>query len=175
MTELITNREIYERFLLEAIPQSRKFLWLGTADLKDLHVHREGRRTMTPFIGLLGDLVERGVEIRLLHAKEPGPLFRRSFDKYPALLATERFERALCPRVHFKCIIVDGKRAFIGSANLTGAGVGSRHVDKRNFEAGVDTHDPAMIQGMMDLFDRVFLGDACASCKLRDVCPDPIA
>lgn len=170
---MITNREIYERFLLEAIPQSRKFLWIGTADLKDLHVHR-GRR-MIPFIGLLSELVERGVEIRLLHAKEPGPLFRRSFDKYPALLATERFERALCPRVHFKCIIIDGKHAFIGSANLTGAGMGSRHSDKRNFEVGVDTRDPVMIQGMMDLFDRVFLGDACGSCRMRDVCPDPIA
>lgn len=130
---------------------------------------------MIPFIGLLAGLVERGVEIRLLHAKEPGPLFRRSFDKYPALIDTERFERALCPRVHFKCIIIDGKRAFIGSANLTGAGMGSRHADKRNFEAGVDTRDPAMIQGMMDLFDRVFLGDACGTCRLRDACPDPIA
>ncbi|MCR9142579.1 MAG: phospholipase D-like domain-containing protein [bacterium] len=175
MTELITNREIYERFLLEAIPQSRKFLWLGTADLKDLRVHTGVRRTMIPFIGLLSQLVERGVEIRLLHAKEPGPIFRKSFDQYPALVESERFERALCPRVHFKCVIIDGKRAFIGSANLTGAGIGSRHEDKRNFEAGVDTRDPAMINGMMDLFDRVFLGDACGSCRLRDVCPDPIA
>ena len=69
MTELITNREIYERFLLEAIPQSRKFLWIGTADLKDLHVHR-GRR-MIPFIGLLSELVERGVAVVLISSEMP--------------------------------------------------------------------------------------------------------
>lgn len=130
---------------------------------------------MRPFLALLADLVQRGVEIRLLHAKEPGPRFRASFDKYPALIQSERFERALCPRVHFKCIIIDGQRAFIGSANLTGAAVGARHADKRNFEAGVDTRDPKMISGMMELFDEVFLGDACGSCRLRSVCPDPIA
>jgi phosphatidylserine/phosphatidylglycerophosphate/cardiolipin synthase-like enzyme len=173
MTELVTNREIYERFLLDAIPKSRKFLWIGTADLKDLHVH-QGRK-LIPFVGLLSDLALRGVEIRMLHAKEPGPRFRRSFDKYPALIATERFERLLCPRVHFKCIIVDGKLAFIGSANMTGAGIGARHKDKRNFEAGIATDEPALIRGMMAQFESVFLGDECARCRLRSICPDPIA
>ena len=173
MTELVSNREIYERFLLEGVAQSRKFLWLGTADLKDLHVHR-GRR-FVPFLKVLAELVERGVEIRLLHAKEPGPRFRATFDRFPELIESERFERALCPRVHFKCIIIDGRRAFIGSANLTGAGMGARHPEKRNFEAGIDTDDPKIVAGMMDLFDRVFLGDECAKCRLRSVCPDPIA
>jgi hypothetical protein len=30
-------------------------------------------------------------------------------------------ERMLCPRVHFKCVIVGGVKAYFGSANLTGA------------------------------------------------------
>ena len=34
---------------------------------------------------------------------------------------TMQMERMLCPRVHFKCVIVDGVKAYFGSANLTGA------------------------------------------------------
>ncbi|MBQ3943216.1 MAG: hypothetical protein II669_02745, partial [Elusimicrobia bacterium] len=30
------------------------------------------------------------------------------------------------PRVHFKMMIFDGKDAYIGSANLTGAGIGMK-------------------------------------------------
>lgn len=172
-TELVLNEELYERFLLEAIPQStKKFLWIGTADLKDLHV-RNGRR-FTPWLAQLAQLVERGVEIRLLHAKEPGPRFRRSFDLYPALTGSERFERLLCPRVHFKTLIIDGRRAYVGSANVTGAGMGAKHRNRRNFEAGIITDDPQIVRRMMDQYEAVFLGHECAKCRLKQVCPDPI-
>ncbi|MCB1309845.1 MAG: phospholipase [Leptospiraceae bacterium] len=172
MTELITNEAIYEKFILPRVLQTRNYLWIGTADIKDMHV-RTGR-VYEPFLKILAGLVENGVEVRLLHAKEPGPRFRRDFDRFPALLETERFERLLCPRVHFKCMIVDGRQAFIGSANLTGAGMGARNPDTRNFEAGIVTDEKALIDPMMELFDRVFMGEKCLSCRMRDVCPDPI-
>ena len=84
---------------------------------------------------VLSDLVKKGVAIRLIHAKEPGPAFRQDFDKYPALI--EGMERVLCPRVHFKIIIFDLKMAYVGSANLTGAGIGMKGENTRNFEAGI--------------------------------------
>ena len=49
------------------------------------------------------------------------PHWRDDFDRYPKLWTA--MERVLCPRVHFKCIIVDGVKAYFGSANLTGAGL----------------------------------------------------
>jgi len=173
MLELLLNEAIYENFIRDVIPQSKKFLWIGTADVKDMHVQRG--RNFAPFLHVLSDLVERGVEVRMLHAKEPGPRFRQDFDRFPALVRSERFERLLCPRVHFKVVIVDGRQAYLGSANLTGAGMGAKHRDKRNFEAGLRTDDPQMIRSLMQEFDRIFLGDACQSCRLRDFCPDPIA
>ena len=57
----------------------------------------------------------------MIHAKEPGQIFREEFDNYPALF--KGLERALCPRVHFKILVFDCKVAYIGSANLTGAGI----------------------------------------------------
>ena len=48
-------------------------------------------------------------------------------------------EMILCPRAHFKSVIVDGKIAYSGSANLTGAGLGAKGKDRRNFEGGILT------------------------------------
>jgi hypothetical protein len=70
MLEFITNRSIYEKVICEHIPKARRFLWLATADLKDLHVDKHGK--MVPFLEVLSDLVTKHIEIRLLHAKEPG-------------------------------------------------------------------------------------------------------
>jgi phosphatidylserine/phosphatidylglycerophosphate/cardiolipin synthase-like enzyme len=173
MIELLNNEAIYQRFVQSELSKSEKFLWIGTADIKDLFIQR-GKR-FAPFLAVLSDLVKRGVEVRLLHAKEPGPRFRRDFDRYPALIESDRFERALCPRVHFKILIVDGRLAWIGSANLTGAGLGARHKDKRNFESGILTDEPRLVNGAMEQFDSVFMGARCAKCRLRRVCPDPIA
>ncbi|MBX7059774.1 MAG: phospholipase [Leptospirales bacterium] len=172
MLRMVRDRELYEEVILKACAATRRYLWIGTADIKDMHMEIGGR--FRPFLQLLDQLVQRGVEIRLLHAKEPGERFRRDFDRYPALFESERFERVLCPRVHFKCIVVDGRLAYIGSANLTGAGMGARSVRRRNFEAGIWTDEAALVTAMMEQFEAVFLGQHCARCGLRAVCPDPV-
>jgi phosphatidylserine/phosphatidylglycerophosphate/cardiolipin synthase-like enzyme len=171
--ELLLNEAIYRRVIVELLPQTRQFLWIVTADIKDLHVPK-GRR-FVPLLEILSDLVESGVAVRLMHAKEPGPRFREDFDRYPNLINSDLFERILCPRIHTKAIIMDGKRAFIGSANLTGAGLGAKGTHKRNFEAGMLTGDPAHLREMMDWIDRLYLGEFCQKCQRRAVCPDPIA
>jgi len=173
MTELLLNESAYRRVIQEAIPQTGRFLWIATADLKDLHVQGT-RKKFVPFVGVLAGLVERGVEVRLIHAKEPGPLFRRDFDRFPALIESGLFEQVLCPRMHAKVIIIDGKSAYIGSANLTGAGIGSKSPRRRNFEAGVFTTDPKMIAPLCEFFDDFWIGNQCETCGRRSICPDPI-
>jgi phosphatidylserine/phosphatidylglycerophosphate/cardiolipin synthase-like enzyme len=168
MLELLTNREIYEKVICEYIPRTKIFLWLATADLKDLHVDKQGK--MVPFLELLSDLVAKRVEVRLLHAKEPGPAFRRDFDKYPNLI--DGIERILCPRVHLKTAIIDGEFAYTGSANLTGAGMGAKSADKRNFEAGIITDDKKIVGRIMDQFDKIWRGEHCQDCKRKEFCAD---
>ncbi len=51
----------------------------------------------------------------------------------------EGLERLLSPRVHFKAVVVDGTFAYSGSANLTGAGMGAKSENRRNFEVGFIT------------------------------------
>jgi len=168
MLEFITDREIYEKVICGRIPIAKEFLWLATADLKDLHVDKDGK--MVPFLEVLSDLVRKRVEIRLLHAKEPGQAFRRDFDRYPNLI--KGMERILCPRVHFKSVIIDGKLAYTGSANLTGAGMGAKSVSRRNFEAGIITDDREIVGKIMDQFDKIWRGEHCRQCKKKKFCAD---
>ena len=172
-TELVLNEKIHQRVIVEMIPEAREFVWIVTADLKDMHVVK-GRK-FVPFLEVMSDLVQEGIAVRLFHAKEPGPRFREDFDRYPALVESDLFERVLCPRIHTKAIIVDGRHAFIGSPNLTGAGMGAKNPDKRNFEAGFITNDPEHLNPLLEWIDTLYLGDLCQSCKRRDYCPDPIA
>ena len=83
-------------------------------------------------------------------------------------------ERALCLRVHFKIIIIDGRYAYVGSANLTGAGMGMKSNNRRNFEAGIFTDDPSLVESAMEHFDSVWRGENCKKCGRKDICGDPI-
>jgi phosphatidylserine/phosphatidylglycerophosphate/cardiolipin synthase-like enzyme len=74
-----------------------------------------------------------------------------------------------------KAVIVDGKRAFLGSANLTGAGMGAKSTTRRNFECGMMVDSKETVGGLMEMFDQIFIGEHCIKCDRRDVCPDPIA
>ena len=168
MLEFITDREIYEKVICEQIPRAKRFLWLATSDLKDLYVDKN--RGMVPFLEVLSDLVSKNVEIRLLHAKEPGERFRTDFDKYPNLITG--IERILCPRVHLKSVVVDGEFAYTGSANLTGAGMGAKSKDRRNFEAGFITTDKEIVEKIMNQIDNIWMGEHCPSCQRKEYCSD---
>ena len=168
MLEIITDREIYEKVICDRIPRTKKYIWLATSDLKDLYVDK--RNQMVPFLEILSDLVGKQVEIRLLHAKEPGQAFRKDFDRYPDLI--HGLERILCPRVHLKSVVIDGEFAYTGSANLTGAGMGAKSKDKRNFEAGIVTTDKELIDKLMQQFDVIWMGEHCRACKRKEFCAD---
>ena len=171
MIQFVQNREIYEQVIRDAVPKTKQRLWIATADIKDMYVDLGGRE-MVPFLKVLSQLIGKGVEVRLIHAKEPGPNFREDFDRYPRL--ARGLERVLCPRVHFKCVIIDGALAYFGSANLTGAGMGSKSERKRNFENGVWTDDPSLITPLEEQFDAVWRGGFCRDCGRKEYCPDPI-
>ena len=170
MTVYISNSTHYKEVLARVI-SVKQTLWIGTADIKDLYVNVGGE--VKPFLEIIAQLIRRGVEVRLIHAKEPGQNFREDFDKYPVLF--DRLERVLCPRVHFKMFVFDCKEVYIGSANLTGAGIGMKAETTRNFEAGILTDDPAIVEQAMNQFDDVWIGKPCKACKRKDVCLDPIA
>lgn len=169
MTFYISNTDHYKE-VLSRVQSVKHTLWIGTADIKDLYI--EMGKEKKSFLALMAQLIRRGVEVRLIHAKEPDPNFREDFDKYPVLY--DRLDRVLCPHVHFKMLVFDGKEVYIGSANLTGAGIGMKTDNKRNFEAGIMTDDTEIVEKAMNQFDEVWIGKHCKTCKRREYCSDPI-
>src|SRR5262249_26402617 len=108
---------------------------------------------------LLRGLAGRGVEVRVLHAGVPsGPALEELRDLPRGIV----FRR--CPRVHTKAVVVDCRRMYLGSANLTGAGLGAKAAGRRNFEAGVFTESPALIDAVLERFDAIWEGTHCPGC-----------
>ena len=158
--------ENHYKEVLSLVSKAKQTVWIGTADIKDLYVDDK------PFLALIASLLKKGVEVRLIHAKEPGTAWREDHEKHPILY--DGMERVLCPRVHFKLIIIDTTIAYVGSANLTGAGMGMKSPRKRNFEAGILTDDPEMVDAAIEQFDNVWIGKFCKECGRREYCSDPI-
>lgn len=169
MLKFIGDNNHYSE-VVELAMKAKHTLWIGTADIKDMIVMQG--KTEKPFVGVLSDLIEKGVSVRLIHAKEPGLAFRQDFDRYKRLHSS--LERVLCPRVHFKIIVIDCSICYIGSANLTGAGMGMKSPNRRNFEAGILTDEPSLVDEAMEEFDKVWRGEMCKKCQRKQYCSDPI-
>jgi len=78
-----------------------------------------------------------------------------------------------CPRMHAKLFIVDGSVAMVGSANLTGAGIGAKSARKRNFEVAFLIEGDDRVEPFMNYFDFIWMGGHCADCGHRSICPGP--
>ena len=76
MLTYISNSAHYKE-VLSRVQSVKHLLWIGTADIKDLYVDVGNEKK--PFLALIAQLIRRGVEVRLIHAKEPGSNFPRGF------------------------------------------------------------------------------------------------
>jgi phosphatidylserine/phosphatidylglycerophosphate/cardiolipin synthase-like enzyme len=180
--ELVGGRAHYDR-VIAAVLDANVSVWIATANVKELMVEdgraRPGRRRSikhTEYISILtrlDELAKRGVELRLLHADLPSRPFRAEIAHHPRLLRGGLALRR-CPRVHMKAVIVDGSLLYLGSANWTGAGLGAKGSGRRNFELGIVTDDAPLLDQIQALYDRIWTGKECGSCRLREECPAPL-
>jgi phosphatidylserine/phosphatidylglycerophosphate/cardiolipin synthase-like enzyme len=170
-TDLLANGALYREVVLRRLCHARESAWIATANVKEMFVDTgSGFRSM---LDVFDELSGRGVELRILHAELPSRPFRAAFDRKRKLVRGG-LELKICPRVHFKAVLVDAAWAYLGSANLTGAGLGAKSDRRRNFELGFCTEDFEVIDRVAALFQAVWTGAECGACKLRDACPDPL-
>jgi len=175
---LIAGRGHYEQ-VISRLSGAQRSVWIATANLKELMVEgpRRSVRSRSRYRSVLAELDElaaRGVELRLLHAGPPSRAFRRSFDRH-ARLVRGGLELRQCPRVHFKTVIVDAETCYLGSANWTGAGLGAKGAQRRNFELGLISEDEDLIDQIQAMYEAVWSGSQCAGCQLRaDACEAPL-
>ncbi len=171
--ELLLNAEHFQTVVLDGMLKAKVSVDIATADFKAMLVPRPqaSRRDRAPsIVDVLVEAARRGVEARLLHSGVPsGPVLDRLKRGRAAKLGIRR-----CPRLHMKTVIIDSAALYLGSANLTGAGMGAKSATRRNFEAGVWTRDAALIDTIAAQFNALWEGRFCEGCGRRDVCPVPL-
>jgi phosphatidylserine/phosphatidylglycerophosphate/cardiolipin synthase-like enzyme len=170
--ELVVDQQHYHRIVREGILRATVSLDVMTADFKAMLVPAAGSngREAPSIVEVFRRLAAKGVEIRLLHAGTPSSAALRELKQaLPTGLAIRR-----CPRLHAKAVVVDCRAMYVGSANLTGAGLGAKADGRRNFEMGLWTESPALIDAVLDQFNALWEGRRCESCRRKDVCPVPL-
>jgi phosphatidylserine/phosphatidylglycerophosphate/cardiolipin synthase-like enzyme len=144
--ELLADAEHFERIVRQGILRATTSIDILTADFKAMLVPDAGtgRRRAKSIVEVFRVLASRGVEIRLLHAGTPSSAALRELKReLPKNLTIRR-----CPRLHAKTVIVDARGMYLGSANLTGAGLGAKADGRRNFEMGIATDDDNLAGGI---------------------------
>lgn len=170
MLQLLLNHELH-RVLGLALSSARHRIFVSTADLKNVQLPvaaKAGR--YRSLLSLLDELAKRGVEVRVLHSGIPSGPFLQELKRCRA----DGVQMRRCPRVHAKAIIIDGRRMYLGSANLTGAGLGAKSKRRRNFESGILTDELALIDPMIEMLEGIWSGAQCEPCGRKKFCPLPL-
>lgn len=171
--ELIADGDHFGRIVRDGLLRARTSLDVMTADFKAMLIPDAGGRSARrapSVVGHLRKLAAKGVEVRLLHAGTPSSAALRDLKgRLPPGLTIRR-----CPRLHAKAVVVDCRRMYLGSANLTGAGLGAKADGRRNFEMGVWTESPELIDAVLEQFNALWEGRRCDGCGRKDVCPVPL-
>jgi len=150
--------------------EAKVSLVVSTADFKSMLLPRPGKRKADTVLHLFRKLSEKGVEIRLLHSGIPtGPILKELEKPLPKNITIRR-----CPRLHAKFVIIDASRMYLGSANLTGAGLGAKSEKRRNFEAGIWTRNTDFIDEAEEHFNAIWEGRDCIGCERKSICPVPL-
>lgn len=172
--ELVANEQHFSRVVRDGMAKAAVSLDIMTADFKAMLVPlgRKGAKARS-VVELFRSLARKGVEIRILHAGTPSGAALVEMKKISVEEGCKLTIRR-CPRLHAKAVVIDARAMYLGSANLTGAGLGAKGTEKRNFEMGIWTEAPPLIEGVMEQFNMLWEGERCRRCRRKDVCPVPL-
>lgn len=132
---------------------------------------KQGRKYKdgTPFLDFLMEKANEGVSVEIISAEKSGR-FQDDVERAYCSKASECFSVWFCVRNHAKVVIIDDKIAFIGSANMTRAGLGQPHCSPGNFEVGILTEDAEIISSLNERFTDIKQHKFCDDCHRRKDC-----
>lgn len=167
----LEDSEIYKEVILNGLLNAKYSIWIATANVKDLQI--EDGRDYISILKIFRDLCRKNIDIRILHSGVPSEAFLEDFKKYN-LSKEKNFTMKRCPRVHLKGILTDKSSLFVGSPNLTGAGMGAKSENRRNFEIGFLTDSSVFIKNFQSLFTRIWESEMCKKCGRKNICYSPL-
>lgn len=175
-TCLIINEKHYQE-VLQRICTAKTSIKIMTADFKRFNLKPTGSQGKdykdgTPFIKYLMSKAVQGVSVRIICSR-PSTTFTEEWKEYyRQMMNPTLFKYKYCNRNHAKIVIVDDRFAYIGSANVTPAGLGQGIFTPGNFEAGIITEELSVISSAKELFSMIWNDNYCTNCHRADNCTD---
>lgn len=172
-TRLITNENHYQE-VIQRICSASSSIRIMTADFKRFNLKPTGKqgkgyKNGTPFIKYLMTKAIQGVSVQLI-CSDPSKSFDDERKEYYRQMSPKLFEYRKCIKNHAKVVIIDDFYAYIGSANVTPAGIGQGIFTPGNFEAGILTRDKDIVSAVKSLFSVVWEGKNCPNCHREHDC-----
>ena len=174
-THLITNENHYD-VVIKRICSAKSSIKIMTANFKRFRLKPEPNQGNdysdgTPFIKYLMEKAVQGVHVQIICSR-PSSSFTEEWEDYYNQMEPELFEYMFCERNHSKMIIIDDKIAYVGSANVTPAGLGQGIFTPGNFEVGIITENKDVVTSAIDYFSMIWDEKFCATCHRADKCND---
>ena len=167
-TRLVLNEDHYQE-VIERICTAKVSIRIMTANFKRFKLKPTGYQGKdykdgTPFIKYLMAKAVQGVSVQII-CSMPSQSFTEEWKEYyQQMMSPALFEYKFCDRNHSKVVIIDDKIAYVGSANVTPAGLGQGIFTPGNFEACILTSNPQIISSLKAHFAKIMNEDYCPSC-----------
>ena len=171
-TRLITENHYEE--VIERICAAKSSIRIMTGDFKRFKLKptaKQGKNYNdgTPFIKHLMEKAGKGISVQIICSR-PSKSFKEEYDALYEKIKPKNFRIYYCERNHSKVVIVDNKVAYVGSANVTPAGLAQGVMSPGNFEVGILTENCQFISQLNTLFSKIMNGDYCYNCHLANKC-----
>ena len=123
----------------------------------------------TSFIDFLMEKTNKGVSVQIICA-EKSNRFQEDVVRAYCGEAGKHFSVCFCARNHAKVVVIDDKIAYVGSANMTRAGIGQPYASPGNFEVGFIIEAPEIVRSLNELFSKILNHEFCEDCHRRKDC-----
>lgn len=171
-THLVTENHYEE--VIERICAAKSSIRIMTGDFKRFKLKptaKQGKNYNdgTPFIKHLMEKAGKGISVQIICSR-PSKSFKEEYDALYEKIRPKNFRIYFCERNHSKVVIVDSKVAYVGSANVTPAGLAQGIMSPGNFEAGVLTEDSDLVTTLKAYFSKIWDGNFCEGCHRYKNC-----
>ena len=171
-TRLIKENHYEE--VIERICSAKSSIKIMTGDFKRFKLKptaKQGKNYNdgTPFIKHLMEKTGKGISVQIICSR-PSKSFKEEFEELYEKIKPKNLSIYFCKRNHSKVVIVDNKVAYVGSANVTPAGLAQGVMSPGNFEIGILTENHQFISQLNTLFSKIMNGDYCYNCHLANKC-----
>lgn len=173
-TQLVVNEKHYQE-VIQRICTAKSSIRIMTANIKRFNLKPTGKqgddyKDGTPFVKYLMAKAVQGVSVQIICSR-PSSTFTEEWREYYRQMGNPNlFEYKFCERNHAKAVVVDDSLAYVGSANMTPAGLGQGIFTPGNFEAGIITQNADVVSSITAQFMKVWNGSCCTDCHRADKC-----